>query len=420
MYFRSQFVQLAHRSVAAFFVPVATALAGVPVTPSSGTIEWTNKAGWSTGHVPGGGETPQISTGTVTVTGVPSVDNINFFGGAITNPTSGNGTLIITRTGSEWSAGTLNSSTGGNLSFTVGLSADLLISTGNYHDFDATAIVNNGTVNWTAGDLRSGNSGSFVNQTTGVFNDTASGNINNVYGGTNTSSFTNNGIYNKAASGTTTFSVPFANSGTLNIALGTLVFGSTFASTGGAINFSGNATAQFPSPLSLGTTALTGAGTVTASAVTTGGLVSPGNSLGRLNITGNLTLLSTSVLLFELGGTASGTFDVLTVSNTAALGGTLHLAFANGFASAVLPANTFSLITAATISGAFANEPLTGPWILATDDGLGSFQVNISSTALTLSNFVAAIPEPSSTWTLILVGLATVIISARRRFRPGI
>ena len=55
---------------------------------------------------------------------------------------------------------------------------------------------------------------------------------------------------------------------------------------------------------------------------------------------------------------------------------------------------------------------------LATTDGLGSFQVNISSTALTLSNFTA-IPEPAAMWTPVLVGLVTALELVRRRRKKG-
>src|SRR5437660_12077053 len=60
------------------------------VVPNTGTIEWTNPLAWSSGHVPGNGETPQISSGTVTLTGAVSADNLNFFGGSLTNITGGN------------------------------------------------------------------------------------------------------------------------------------------------------------------------------------------------------------------------------------------------------------------------------------------------------------------------------------------
>jgi hypothetical protein len=48
---------------------------------------------------------------------------------------------------------------------TVSGAATLSITTSNNHDFNGTAIVNNGTVNWQAGQLRSGTAGSFTNAT---------------------------------------------------------------------------------------------------------------------------------------------------------------------------------------------------------------------------------------------------------------
>ena len=291
----------------------------------------------------------------------------------------------------------------------------LNLSSGNNKDFESRSIVNRGTVNWSSGYVRSGNGGSFTNATGGVFNDqnTSGYTVQNPFGGT--FSFVNEGTYSKATTGTTTFSVPFTNTGTLSVTAGSIIFGSSFTNSG-TVALGGNASAQFSGPLSLGTSTLSGTGTITAPSVTAGGLVSPGNSPGKLTLTGNLTLLSTSSLLVELGGTTQGTtYDFLSVGGNATIAGTLQLAFVNGFQGSALPGNTFTVLSAGGVSGlsgVFANVPTSGLRI-NTIDGFGSFQVNFTPTSVVLSNFVA-VPEPS-TWAMLLTGGGTLAIIGRRR-----
>ena len=167
--------------------------------------------------------------------------------------------------------------------------------------------------------------------------------------------------------------------------------------------------------MNLGTGTLGGTGTIIAPTVTAGGLVVPGNSPGTLSITGDFTFLATSIFQVELGGTTQGTdYDFLNVTGSAVLGGTLSLAFLNGFQSAVQPADSFTVLNAASLSGAFANAASGAR--LTTTDGLGSFLVNYNGLAVTLSGF-QAVPEPS-TWTLLgLGGLAMLAQRARRRRR---
>jgi len=261
--------------------------------------------------------------------------------------------------------------------------------------------VNNGTINWTGGRLRSGTGGSILNA--GVWNDSASSQINNDYAGTGGTTFTNNGVYNKTAANTTTISVPFTNNnGAVSVSAGKLEFGSSFTQTAGTLNVSNGATLQFDNGLSLPAGFLSGTGTVIGN-VTSASVISPGNSVGTLNFSGNLTLLSTSVLLFELGGLAQGTdYDFVSVTGTAAVNGTLHVSVINGFGATLNSAQTFTLLSSSALTGTFLNALTNGTRVTALD-GLSSFQVNYTSNAITLSNF-AAIPEPS-TYALLIVGL---------------
>lgn len=89
-----------------------------------------------------------------------------------------------------------------------------------------------------------------------------------------------------------------------------------------------------------------GAGRINASVQNqAGGTIAPGNGVGTLRIDGAFTQASGAALAIELGGTAAGQFDMLTVSSTATLGGTLNVAIVNGFLPAV--GSSFTVLTAA-------------------------------------------------------------------------
>jgi hypothetical protein len=196
-----------------------------------------------------------------------------------------------------------------------------------------------------------------------------------------------------------------------------MVFNGTFTNNGSLVLANG-AAAQFANSLSFTNTFLGGTGTITAPAVTAGGTVSPGNSPGMLAITGDFTLLNTSVLLIELGGTTQGTqYDYLNVGGNVTLGGLLDIKFVNGFGGSILATDQFTILSAggtSGLSGAFANVASGGR--LSTIDGLGSFQVNYNGVnSVTLTNF-QPVPEPS-TYVLLSGGLLAVYACLRRRRR---
>lgn len=332
----------------------------------------------------------------------------------------GSSNLTLSGAGSHWSGGAMNA-TG---SLIIGEGANLTISgAGVDHDFNGRTVTNQGTVNWTGGNLRAGSGSIWTN--TGILNDqnTAAATISipGTFGGTFT--FTNAGTYAKTGSGSTSVQVPFTNTGTISVEAGTLTFTGSFTNTNGSFT-AGGGTLVFASGLNLGTGALGGSGTVTAPLVTAGGQVTPGSSPGRLTINGDLTLLSTSTLLIEIGGGSQGVnYDFLSVSGNAQIGGELRLSFVNGYQSSVSATETFTILTAGSFSDAkshFFHNVAPGQR-LATTDGFGSFEVNFGTGAalsgatnsIVLSNFVA-VPEPS-TWALIIAGGAMVFFRVRRR-----
>jgi fibronectin-binding autotransporter adhesin len=350
----------------------------------------------------------QLTSGTLTANGTINVQNFLLNGGVLAGVQTFAGTL-------GWQNGTLNN-TG---TTTMGNGSTLTISGAANHDFQSHTIVNDGTVNWQAGHLRSGSGGTITNN--GTWNDSASGyTVNNDYGGSGGTSFVNaaGGTYAKSA-GTTTFTVPLTNAGTLTLAGGTLALQSTFANTG-TVTVAAGAALTSSSPLTFAVgSKLQGGGTVTASALSLSGQLDPGfgTTTGQLSLTTNLTLAGTAQSIFDLGGATAAQYDSVLVSGTLTLGGTLAVRFVDNFNLTADNAMTFTLATGTTLANAFTN--VANGAQLVTTDGLGVFTVNYGAASpfgvntLVLSNF-NAIPEPS-TWALMLSGAGMLGWMARRR-----
>ena len=380
---------------------------------------WSSASNWSPNGVPNNSGlatySAQVSLGTSTIAAGASftLNKLLLLGGTINNL----GLLTLTDAGSSWAGGVLTGA--GQLVNAAG--AQLTASGSVSHDFNQQTITNQGTFAWVGGgNLASGNGGTFVNAAGATFIDTSSTNsatptriTNSGFGGAFT--FSNAGSYVKSGAGETKIDVPFANSGSITVAAGNLHFDSTFTQSAGSLFLANGAMFQFDNGLNLAAGSLTGAGTVSG-AVTNSAVISPGSPIGQLNIQGALTLLSTSQLVFDLGGTAQGTtYDFLSVSGAATLGGTLSLNLVGGFPSATANGTTFTLITAPSLTGTFTNAA-NGSRIFA-NGTTGSFIVNYTPTSLTLTGFqFAAIPEPS-TWALFATGLGTLALAALRRRR---
>lgn len=87
--------------------------------------------------------------------------------------------------------------------------------------------------------------------------------------------------------------------------------------------------------------------------VNNGGTITPGNSAGRTEVFGNLTVNS-GILDIELGGTIGGTeFDALSVTGDVMLGGTLDVSLIESFT--LSPEQTFEILdVGGTLTGQFA------------------------------------------------------------------
>lgn len=126
-----------------------------------------------------------------------------------------------------------------------------------------------------------------------------------------------------------------------------------------------------------------------------GGTLAPGDAgtAGRTTVTGNYQVRS-GALAIDIGGTTqatsfqSGQYDTLVVSGTATLAGNLAVSLTNGF----VPSNpdVFTIVSAASVTGSFANAPAGGR--VATTSGLGSFRVDQTATSVVLTDYKALLP----------------------------
>jgi len=152
---------------------------------------------------------------------------------------------------------------------------------------------------------------------------------------------------------------------------------------------------------------LTGNGTIQGigggnTTLTVNGMLAPGNSVGTINLTGNLVSGANAVFNFEIASLSD--FDQLNITGTAAFDGTLNLTLLNGYMPNV--GNSFALFEFASSSGSFALN------LAALDAGKLWDTSQLYSHGL-LS--VVAIPEPSTAILLAVAGLTGWLRKRNRR-----
>jgi uncharacterized protein with beta-barrel porin domain len=385
---------------------------------SGGSV--TNQVGGTIGgnasgvYVTGGAGTV-TNFGTITGTGDFGVD-LNA-GGSVTNQTGGvisgplNGVRVFgTTPGTVTNAGTIT----GTILYGVDLESGGSVTnqaggvisgrTGGVYIRGAGTVTNAGTITGTTRyGVFLGTGGSVTNQAGGVISGsgdgvyvrgTASGTVTNagtITGGTNSVRFIGTGAnvltlqtgstLNGTALGSTaggatnalilqgtgTANNNFVNFNTLDkqaSGLWALNSSSTIGATtvdGGtlAIGDAGHAGATLTSPVSVNSGgALAGFGTVIGNvALANGGAVQGGvpGTIGTLNLSGNLTFNSGGILSTAIA--PSGTASLVNVAGTAALtGGTVQVTAASPFTHT----ETFTILTATTISGAFSSASVVG------------------------------------------------------------
>lgn len=115
---------------------------------------------------------------------------------------------------------------------------------------------------------------------------------------------------------------------------------------------------------------LQGHGTVTGNVTNSSGTVAPGGSIGTLTVTGNYTQGSSGTLAIEVSPAAA---SKIAVSGIATLNGTLALTFTTG----TYTSKTYTVVTAGTVAGTFANVTGSAPAGFILSD------LNYSATAVT-------------------------------------
>ena len=328
------------------------------------------------------GGTLGVSAGSLNVSGTFNANGYNGSAGALT----GTGTVNINGA-AVWTGGAMTGA--GITNFNNALT---LNSNSRTRSVSGRTLNLNGTTTWTAVNDGGGNPGAIAVSNGATLNNngtwldqvsiasamTSSG---------NPSTFNNFGNYVKSGAGTTTdlSAVNYLNTGTTDVQAGTIRLPPTFANPG----------------------RLMGNGSLVATTITNNGHVAPGESTGTLTIGGNFIQSAQGFFDVELQSLAN--HDLLVVSGSAALGGTLNIICAAGCAFA--GGQTFTILDAASnaLSGTFANVVLTG-------FAPGSFTVSydIPNGDVILN----AVPEPH-VWAMLITGIAVLGFRRRRSLRAN-
>lgn len=338
-------------------------------------------------------------------------------------------TAIVNQTGStiiaNQSAG-LTISTGGNgftNNGTVRATAgNVLNITGVFTNFNSGAsTLTGGTYQAVGGTIKFDNA-NIVNNAANILLDGAPAQIVNQSNADALANFANNtsaGRFTIQNGRNLTTAVPFTNAGAVSVGTGsTLTTPGNYNQTGGntTLNttFADGSAAISTTNVNLSGGTLGGNGTINGNVSNTGGAINPGLSPGKIQINGTYAQSSGGTLNIELGGHAQGSqYDLLSISSTATLGGTLNVSLLNSF----FPTNgdifqvmtygshtgTFSFITGLNLGNGITLTPIYNP---------GDFELKATGTA------VAATPEPSSV-AFLLTGLSVLGLYRRRKAKAA-
>jgi hypothetical protein len=209
--------------------------------------------------------------------------------------------------------------------------------------------------------------------------------------------FNNTGTIETVAGGTLQFNGAVTSSGLVDVDGGALTVAGSYSQTAGTFRLAGGSV-NSASILNFLGGLVDARGTITGS-INNGATFRPALGGSGLNVNGNVTLLNTSNLSFQLGGITQGSqYSFLNVNGTVGLAGNLVLSFANGFQNSVTGANTFTILSStAALSGTFAN--IASGDRLATSDLSGSFLVTYSGNSIVLSDFHLGLPITAAVWT---------------------
>ena len=208
--------------------------------------------------------------------------------------------------------------------------------------------------------------------------------------------FNNSGTIAAINGGTLRFNATVNSSGTVNVGSATLTATGNYTQTAGSFLVAGGSV-QSNNALNFQGGLVDAWGSINASITNNATLRAALGGTG-LSVTGNVSLLSSSQLSFQLGGLTQGSqYGFINVNGTVGLSGQLVLSFVNGFQNSVTNSNTFTLMSTNGFSGSFAN--IASGSRLATSDGFGTFLVTYNGNTLVLSDYMAFGMAATSNWT---------------------
>ena len=235
-------------------------------------------------------------------------------------------------------------------------------------------------------------SGGLINQ--GTMQATNGGvlRLNGFGGGT----FTNSGTIKALSGGTITTDGTVTSSGTVDVGAESLtVTGSgTYTQSAGTFRLAGG-TVTSSTALLFNGGLVDARGTINA-AITNGANLQPALGGSGLVVNGNVTLLSSSKLTFQLAGLTQGSqYGFLNVNGTAALNGNLVVSFVDPFQAN--NNDNFTVLSSTALSGAFTNVA-SGSRLTVTDNS-GTFLVTYNGTTVVLSDFQPSGQTPGNSST---------------------
>ena len=248
----------------------------------------------------------------------------------------------------------------------------------------------------------------FINESAGVINAngtnalTITPTTNSTVVNANGAGFVNQGLLEVTGTGGLVLNGSVTSSGTVNVGSGSLTVTSngSYTQTAGTFMVTGGTVSSNTNPLNFNGGLVDARGTIDGSINNNatlqpalGGINTNGGGSG-LAVSGNLTLLSSSRLSFQLGGLVQGVqYGFINVNGSTALAGNLVVSFVNGFQNSVSNNNSFTLMsTSSAFIGSFAN--IASGSRLTTSGGEGSFLVTYSGSDLVLSDFEPAPAAP--------------------------
>ncbi len=158
-----------------------------------------------------------------------------------------------------------------------------------------------------------------------------------------------------------------------------------------------------------------------------GALLSPGNGVGTMSLTGELVLEAGSTLVFDLGSTAADFLSIRSGGSLTSNGASVRLVFGDGLG----PAGSDPFWNSAqswTLAAGHPSKAIGGAWVIDNSAwaSQGGFQTWYSGDALMLG-WQPAVPEPGAYASVAFAAVTAVLIhrlrsrdsdSACRRFVP--